>query len=179
MMPMVCVDAVAMLFLFDLTNPSTLTSVREWYRQVRGLNKVRLMLERGSRADNVRRDSRGAADVQSAIPFLIGTKYDIFYTYERNEQDEIIKQVRRCRGVTVSQRHDCAGHHTWCGVAWARAVRTQARRFAHAMKAPLIFCSSFYGINVQKLFKIAFSKVFDVKCSVPPRSEPGEPLIEY
>ena len=41
MMPMVCVDAVAMLFLFDLTNPSTLTSVREWYRQVRGLNKVR------------------------------------------------------------------------------------------------------------------------------------------
>ena len=55
----------------------------------------------------------------------------------------------------------------------------QARRFAHAMKAPLIFCSSFYGINVQKLFKIAFAKVFDVKCSVPPRSEPGEPLIEY
>ncbi len=41
MMPMVCVDAVAMLFLFDLTNPSTLLSVREWYRQVRGLNKVR------------------------------------------------------------------------------------------------------------------------------------------
>ncbi len=41
MMPMVCVDAVAMLFLFDLTNPSTLLSVREWYRQVRGLNKAR------------------------------------------------------------------------------------------------------------------------------------------
>jgi GTP-binding protein of the ras superfamily involved in termination of M-phase len=40
MMPMVCVDAVAVLFMFDLTQRSTLTSVREWYRQVRGLNKV-------------------------------------------------------------------------------------------------------------------------------------------
>jgi len=36
----VCVDAVAVLFMFDLTVKSTLLSVREWYRQVRGLNAV-------------------------------------------------------------------------------------------------------------------------------------------
>jgi Gtp-binding protein of the ras superfamily involved in termination of M-phase len=42
MMPMVCVDAVAILFLFDLTNRTTLTSIREWFRQVRGMNKVRI-----------------------------------------------------------------------------------------------------------------------------------------
>lgn len=41
MMPMVCIDAAAMLFMFDLTQRSSLTGVREWYRQVRGLNKVR------------------------------------------------------------------------------------------------------------------------------------------
>jgi Gtp-binding protein of the ras superfamily involved in termination of M-phase len=84
--------------------------------------------------------------MQTAIPFLVGTKYDIFYTYERAEQEDIVKQ---------------------------------ARRFAHAMKAPLIFCSSSYGINVQKLFKVVFSKVFDVKCTVPGKSDIGEPIIEY
>jgi GTPase SAR1 family protein len=41
MLPLVCNDALVVLFLFDLTNRSTLTSVREWYRQVRGLNKAR------------------------------------------------------------------------------------------------------------------------------------------
>ncbi len=203
MMPMVCVDAVAMLFLFDLTNPSTLLSVREWYRQVRGLNKVRQGLPGAfahplthtltytytytytqipthtltcttciphpnttptyprtpvthlhpcsqcitpcSRVLRVpptffhvhpplvlpiptppppspettthgRLVLTGLAlpfpspgpsptphpllcPLQSAIPLLVGTKYDIFYTYERSEQEEIIKQV-------------CVG---WCG----------------------------------------------------------------
>ena len=40
MLPLVCNDAVAILFMFDLSNKSTLSSVKEWYRQVRGLNKV-------------------------------------------------------------------------------------------------------------------------------------------
>lgn len=42
MLPMVCVDAVAVLFMFDLTSLASLSSVREWYRQVRGLNKAAL-----------------------------------------------------------------------------------------------------------------------------------------
>ena len=121
MLPMVCVDAVAVLFLFDLTNRATLTSVREWYRQVRGINK-------------------------SAVPFLIGTKYDVFYSYDRSEQEEITKQ---------------------------------ARKFAHAMKAPLIFCSSSHNINVQKMFKVVFSKVFDVECPVKSKSRVGEPILEF
>jgi len=41
MLPMVCVDAVAMLFLFSLDKPESLDSVKEWYRQVRALNQVR------------------------------------------------------------------------------------------------------------------------------------------
>lgn len=42
MLPLVCNDAVAILFMFDLSRKSTLMSVKEWYRQVRGLNKVRI-----------------------------------------------------------------------------------------------------------------------------------------
>lgn len=41
MLPLVCNDAVAILFTFDLSRKSTLNSLREWYRQARGLNKVK------------------------------------------------------------------------------------------------------------------------------------------
>lgn len=69
MLPLVCNDAVAILFMFDLTRKSTLNSIKEWYRQGRGFNKT-------------------------AIPFLIGTKYDHFVNFPKEEQEEISMQVR-------------------------------------------------------------------------------------
>mmetsp|Transcript_23996 Transcript_23996/g.42301 ORF Transcript_23996/g.42301 Transcript_23996/m.42301 type:complete len:269 (-) Transcript_23996:109-915(-) len=121
MLPLVCNDAIVILFMFDLSRRSTLTSVKEWYRQVRGLNK-------------------------QAFAFLIGTKYDIFATLPHEEQKEITKQ---------------------------------ARKFARAMKATLIFSSSSHSINVQKVFKLIFGKVFDVDCKVPPVTKVGDPIIEF
>lgn len=70
MLPLVCNDAVAILFMFDLSRKSTLNSVKEWYRQARGFNKT-------------------------AIPFLVGTKYDAFAAFPKEEQEEITRQVRR------------------------------------------------------------------------------------
>ncbi|KAI3660949.1 hypothetical protein MP638_004725 [Amoeboaphelidium occidentale] len=70
MLPLVCNDAVALLFMFDLSRKSTLNSIKEWYRQARGFNKT-------------------------AIPFLIGTKYDIFTTFPKEEQEEITTQARK------------------------------------------------------------------------------------
>lgn len=93
MLPLVCNDAVAILFMFDLTRKSTLNSIKEWYRQGRGFNKT-------------------------AIPFLVGTKYDHFVNFPREEQEEI---------------------------------SMQAKRFAKAMKASLIFSSTSHSINVQKV----------------------------
>ncbi|KAI1319232.1 septum-promoting GTP-binding protein 1 [Mortierella claussenii] len=121
MLPLVCNDAVAILFMFDLSRKSTLNSIKEWYRQARGFNKT-------------------------AIPFLVGTKYDYFSTFSKEEQDEVTKQ---------------------------------ARKFARAMKAPLIFCSTSHSINVQKIFKIVLSKAFDLKCTIPEISESGAPILEY
>ena len=69
MLPLVCNDAVAILFMFDLTRKSTLNSIKEWYRQGRGFNKT-------------------------AIPFLVGTKYDHFVNFPREDQEEISNQVR-------------------------------------------------------------------------------------
>lgn len=68
MLPLVSNDAVALLFMFDLTRKTSLNSVKEWYRQARGFNKT-------------------------AIPFLIGTKYDQFVNLSAQEQEEIVVQV--------------------------------------------------------------------------------------
>jgi len=121
MLPLVCNDAVAILFMFDLTRKSTLNSIKEWYRQGRGFNKT-------------------------AIPFLVGTKYDHFVNFPREEQEEI---------------------------------SNQAKRFARAMKASLIFSSTSHSINVQKIFKIVLSKAFDLKCTIPEIENVGEPLLLY
>lgn len=72
MLPLVCNDAVAILFMFDLTRKSTLNSIKEWYRQGRGFNKT-------------------------AIPILVGTKYDHFVNFPKEEQEEISNQVRLVR----------------------------------------------------------------------------------
>jgi Gtp-binding protein of the ras superfamily involved in termination of M-phase len=75
----------------------------------------------------------------------------------------------------------------------------QARRFAKAMRASLIFSSTSHSINVQKvsqmsrqflhaavlvaddmqIFKIVLSKAFDLKCTIPEIENVGEPLLLY
>jgi len=121
MLPLVCNDAMVILFMFSLVQKSTLSSVREWYRQVRGLNK-------------------------QAFAFLIGTKYDQFIELSVEEQKEVTKQ---------------------------------ARKFAKAMKAPLIFTSASHSINIQKLFKLIFSKLFQVDAKVQEIKKIGEPILEF
>jgi GTP-binding protein of the ras superfamily involved in termination of M-phase len=121
MLPLVCNDAVAIFFMFDLSRKSTLLSIKEWYRQCRGLNRT-------------------------FFPFLVGTKYDIFATLSPEEQQEIDKL---------------------------------ARKYAKAMKASLIFTSASHSINVQKMFKIVLSKVFELKSTVTEIEGVGEPLLLF
>ncbi|KAA8491519.1 Septum-promoting GTP-binding protein 1 [Porphyridium purpureum] len=121
MIPLVCADASAILFMFDLTRRSTLQSVKEWYRQARGLN-------------------------QAFIPFLVGTKFDSFASLPQDKQEDTINH---------------------------------ARKFAKAMKSPLVFTSASHSINVQKLFKIVLSKRFNLKLTIEQLSNPGEPILEY
>lgn len=121
MIPLVCADSAAILFMFDLTRRVTLRNIQEWYRQARGYN-------------------------QMFIPFLVGTKFDLFAQLSMDKQRDMI---------------------------------AHARRFAKAMRCPLVFTSSSHSINVQKLFKIVLSKRFNLKCNVPKMSNVGEPILEY
>ncbi|KAI8870585.1 small monomeric GTPase [Ramicandelaber brevisporus] len=121
MLPLVCSDAIAMLFMFDLSNPSSLNSIREWYRQARGFNRT-------------------------AIPLLVGTKYDEYTRLTVEDQDEISRQ---------------------------------AKKYAKAMNASLVFCSSASSINIQAIFKIIVAKAFNLDCRLKEITEDGEPLLMY
>lgn len=67
--PIACKDAVAILFMFDLTSRCTLNSVIGWYSQARKWN-------------------------QTAIPILIGTKFDDFVRLPPDLQWTIATQAR-------------------------------------------------------------------------------------
>ncbi|KAK4439820.1 Septum-promoting GTP-binding protein 1 [Sesamum alatum] len=67
--PIACKDAVAILFMFDLTSRCTLSNVVGWYEEARKWN-------------------------QTAIPILIGTKFDDFVQLPPDIQWTIITQAR-------------------------------------------------------------------------------------
>lgn len=119
MLPLVCNDAVALIFMFDLSRRSSLLNIKEWYGQARQYNK-------------------------SAHCFLVGSKFDLFALLPPEEQADIDKL---------------------------------ARKYAKAMKSPLVFTSSSHAINVQKLFKLILAKAFDIKCNIQPIDQVGEPIL--
>lgn len=121
MLPLASVGSSAIIFLFDLTRPETLDSVKEWYRQVYGLNDL-------------------------AIPILVGTKYDLFIDMDPEYQTQINKT---------------------------------AQEYAQVMNAPLVFSSTAKSINVQKIFKIALSKIFNLTLTIPEITHMGDPLLIY
>jgi GTP-binding protein of the ras superfamily involved in termination of M-phase len=87
MLPLVCNDAVALLFMFDLSRKSTLTSIKNWYKQARLLNKT-------------------------ATPFLIGTKYDYFANMKQEEKSEITKQALRFSKAMKAPLIFCSASHS-------------------------------------------------------------------
>jgi GTP-binding protein of the ras superfamily involved in termination of M-phase len=95
MLPLVCNDAVAILFMFDLSRKSTLNSIKEWYRQARGFNKV----SNETQTSSIDWPTESIIFLQTAIPFLVGTKYDTFAMLGKEEQEEITKQVCVCNDL--------------------------------------------------------------------------------
>ncbi|KAL3233536.1 Protein TEM1 [Nakaseomyces bracarensis] len=121
MLPIATLGSSVIIFLFDLTRPETLNSIKEWYRQALGLN-------------------------DSAIPLLVGTKYDLFIDLDEEYQAKISKT---------------------------------SMKYAQVMDSPLIFCSTAKSINVQKIFKVALAKIFNLTLTVPEINEVGDPLLIY
>ncbi|KNC75605.1 septum-promoting GTP-binding protein 1 [Sphaeroforma arctica JP610] len=87
MLPLVCNDAVAILFIFDLSRKQTLNSIKEWYRQARGFNKT-------------------------AIPFLVGTKYDVYNELSQKEQQDIYNRAKKYSDAMKAPLIFCSSSHS-------------------------------------------------------------------
>ncbi|CAL9737935.1 protein Tem1p [Monosporozyma servazzii] len=121
MLPLAAVGSSVIIFLFDLTRPETLKSIKGWFRQANGLNDL-------------------------AIPILVGTKFDLFYTMDSKYQ---------------------------------KKISNIAMEYSKVMNAPLIFCSTAKSIHIQKIFKIALAKLFNLTLTINEINIPGEPLLIY
>ncbi|SCV02624.1 LAMI_0H01266g1_1 [Lachancea mirantina] len=121
MLPLASEGARAIIFLFDLTRPETLKSIKEWHRQATGFNEM-------------------------AVPLLVGTKYDLFVNFDPEYQVQVSKQ---------------------------------SMRYAQAMDAPLIFCSTSHSINIQKIFKVIIAKLYNLTMRASEIKQIGDPLLIY
>ncbi len=87
MLPLVTSDAAAMLFIFDLTRKTTLLSIRDWYQQVRLLNVT-------------------------AVPILVGNKYDLFISLAADQQSSIIRRARKYARAMHAPLVFCSASHS-------------------------------------------------------------------
>ena len=166
MLPLVCNDAVAILFMFDLTRKSTLNSIKEWYRQGRGFNKT-------------------------AIPFLVGTKYDHFVNFPREDQEEISNQVitsnhllpKSLSNKYLSGTPICKSNASIPHFQQHKPLHQRPKSTCLHPSLPLPHSLSFNGrpslANLSQIFKIVLSKAFDLKCTIPEIENVGEPLLLY
>jgi len=60
-----------------------------------------------------------------------------------------------------------------------KEMTIKARKFAKAMKAPLIYCSSTNLINIKSIFQIIIGIVFRIKPKVAEVKNFTEPIVEY
>ncbi|KAJ5080258.1 protein tem1 [Anaeramoeba ignava] len=87
MMPIVCIDAVALLYLFDLTRIDTLSNVKSWIQKAHKLNPT-------------------------AIPLLIGTKYDLYAVKSEAEQKEMTDTARKFAKAMDCPLIYCSSSHS-------------------------------------------------------------------
>jgi len=86
LMPLLCSDARVFLFVFDLTRKRSLSMIKQWYKNVRKVNK-------------------------HAIPFLIGAKFDLFDKKDLKFREEITTQARKFARVMKAPLIYCSSTH--------------------------------------------------------------------
>ncbi|CAL5394097.1 unnamed protein product [Camellia sinensis] len=92
--PSACKDSVAMLFMFDLTSRCTLNSIVGWDQESRKWNQVPML--RFTTSWDLFREN-----FNTAIPVLIGTKFDDFVQLPIDVQWTIASQVTSEKSATL------------------------------------------------------------------------------
>ncbi|EEF39431.1 sgp1 monomeric G-protein, putative [Ricinus communis] len=81
--PIACKDAVAILFMFDLTSRCTLNSVVEWYSQARKWNQARAYAK-AMKATLFFSSAKHNINVNKIFKFIMAKLFNLPWTLERN-----------------------------------------------------------------------------------------------
>ena len=87
MLPVCCDGAHVMIFMFDLSNPPTLTALRDWYKSAVECNN-------------------------SARVFLVGNKFDSYFELTHDEQVAITNKAKKFASVIGAPLVYCSNTHS-------------------------------------------------------------------
>ncbi|KAJ8660092.1 septum-promoting GTP-binding protein 1 [Lichtheimia ornata] len=131
-------------------------------------------------------DLGGQKEFVSMLPLVCNETAAILFTFDLTRKatlNNIKEWYRQARGMNkhavpllIGTKYD---EFVRLSEKDQEEVTKQARKYARAMRAPLIFCSTAESINIQKIYKIVFAKAFDLECSIPEITETGAPILEY
>lgn len=87
MLPVCCDGAHAMIFMFDLSNISSLTALRDWYKAAYSCN-------------------------QTARVFLVGTKFDLYFDLPEQERICITNKAKKFANAIGAPLVYCSNTHS-------------------------------------------------------------------
>ena len=143
MLPLVCNDAVAILFMFDLSRKSTLNSVKEWYRQSRGFNKVRLFLPCLvflSCGANPERRNRPRFHFSSAPSLIPSRRFRA--TSKRRSRSRPSASPRRCTRLSSFVRHPRPSTCKRSSKSCSQRHLTSNASFRRSRESASLYCST-------------------------------------
>ena len=111
-------------------------------------------------------DLGGQREFINMLPLVCNDAASILFMFDLSRKMTLIsvkEWYRQVRGfnknavpLLIGTKYDC---FTKLPFEEQEEITKLARKYAKAMHAPLIFCSTSHSINIQRIFKIVLSKV--------------------
>ena len=131
-------------------------------------------------------DIGGHADSESMLPLVCNDAAAVLLLFDLSRPetlDSVREWHRKLRALNKSAMPvlvGCKYDQLLAAPADEHALMCRAaRRFAHAVSAPLVFCAPSVPINVSNIFKVILIRLFGLAHAVPQLRHPGEPLLIY
>merc|ERR1711879_859324 len=131
-------------------------------------------------------DLGGQKEYKDLLPLVCSEARVLLFVFDLTRRNSLVavkqwyklarQENKHAVAFLIGSKYDLFDHQD---INQKRETIKHARKFAKAMKAPLIFCSASKAINVNKIFQIIISKVFNVEPRVKELTSENEPIIEY
>lgn len=130
-------------------------------------------------------DLGGQQEYRHMLPLVCNEAAVILYMFDLNQPSSLVairqwyKQARAINRAAipflVGTKYDAFSQQPEAKQA---VMNKKVRKFAAAMKAPIIYCSAASNINVATIFKIVLSKILGVRCKTPLIPD-GGPIVYF